>query len=103
MQGLRVHVAGRTFTLVAAEPTVLKAELESGMYGDSWLPTIDGGSVRASAIIAIDRPSVSRTVEDLARADRRRESEEADERGRAEALPVDQHLERPLLVDDPPA
>jgi len=88
MQGLRVHVAGRTFTLVAAEPTVLKAELEGGAHGDSWLPTVDGGSVRASAIIAIDRPSVSRTVEDLARAERRRESE-ANEHPPADGNPVE--------------
>jgi hypothetical protein len=88
MQGLRVHVSGRTFTLVAAEPTVLKEELEGGAYGDSWLPTVDGGSVRASAIIAIDRPSVSRTVEDLARAERRRESDEANEHQQVDG-PVD--------------
>jgi len=89
MQGLRVHVAGRTFTLVAAEPTVLKAELEGGAYSDGWLPTVDGGSVRVAAIIAIDRPSVSRTVEDLARAERRRESDEASEHPPAEDVPVD--------------
>ena len=89
MPGLRVHVAGRTFTLVAAEPMLLKEDLESGAHGDSWLPTIDGGSVRASAIIAIDRPPESRTVEDLARAKRRRESEDANESRRAESPAVD--------------
>ena len=90
MAGLRVHVAGRTFTLVAPEPNALKEEIERGTYGDGWLPTVDGGSVRASAIIAIDRPPASRTNEDLARAARRRESDEADERRLAEGL-----------VDDP--
>ena len=74
MSGLRVHVAGGTFT----EPSVLKAELDGGTYGDSWPLTTDGGSVRASAIIAsIGHLNRGPPKKDLARAERRRTIEEA--------------------------